>query len=235
MSSLVQLYGGFDELLFRIEEQGGELTPELEKELEVFSEAIAQKVDNVGLALAAKEKDIEGLKQFKKSIDGGIKSAENTVKNFKAFLAKVCQKHGETTKEGKKFLKGKVVRFGDITRKVRSVEYLEKVPDEYLEQEIELTLADYFQYKEKLLDAIAPDLGSQFRVKLKMPFTTYKECCEKYMGFSLIDRFGVTPDMEKIGAAETLPDGCKEETIYNIRVDKKRGVEVTPSYEAINE
>jgi hypothetical protein len=235
MSSLVQLYGGFDELLFRIEENGGELTPELEKELEALSETIAKKVDNAGLALAQKEKEVEGLKQFKKSIDGGIKSTENTIKNFKAFLAKVCQRHGDTTKEGKKFLKGQIVRFGDITRKVRIVEFLDKVPDEYLDQEIELTLADYWQYKEKLLDAIDPDLQSKFKIRLKMSFPKYKECCEKYIAFSLIDRFGVTLNMEKILAADTLPDGCKEETIYNVRVDKKKGVEVKPSYEAINE
>jgi hypothetical protein len=232
MSSLVQLYGGFDELLFRIEENGGELTPELETELEALSETIAKKVDNAGLALAQKEKEIEGLKQFKKSIDGGIKSAENTVKNFKAFLAKVCQRHGETTKEGKKFLKGQVIRFGDITRKVRSVEFDYKVPIIYKDIDVRVNYDTYKNYlKEKY-----PDLESKFVVDFKMPLSDYlqleKEIPDYVQGLTTYD---VSPNMDRINAAETLPEGCKETTVYNVRVDKKKGVEVKPSYEAINE
>jgi hypothetical protein len=220
MSSLVQLYGGFDELLFRIEENGGELTPELETQLQVFEEQIPKKIDNVGFVIAMKEQEIIGLKNFKKSIDAKIKSGENAIDSLKKFLSGVVRKHGTNHKSGFKQLKGSVVTFNDITKVKRVITDDKLLQDEYRKMKVSLGYAEYKKYFADLY----PELESEFKIELTMPLEEFEKVHKEAP--ELLNNAVGTPDMDKIAVAEICPRGCEDKTIYNVAVYGLKKLEV---------
>jgi hypothetical protein len=139
MSSLVQLHEEEKALLYEIEQNLGEVPPEFE----ALQEEISKKVDATGFAMNEYEKEIEALEDQGRSIAAAIKTKKTGYKNWKAYLSFAARKFGQTSKTGAKFLKGNVVKFTDITKKKRFVEFEDKVPDEHKLVWLRMPMEDY--------------------------------------------------------------------------------------------
>lgn len=80
MSSIFEITGEYLELLDKLEESGGELTPELEEMLEINDEEFEDKINSYGVVIRKLRADIEVAKaeisrinDIKKSKEGAIK------------------------------------------------------------------------------------------------------------------------------------------------------------------
>lgn len=126
-----ELLGIFEEL----EENGGELTPEIEEQLKINQTDVNNKVESYTQVIAQLNSDIELIKSEKKRLDDLKLSKEKTIESIKKLILYALDYFGETTKSGTK-----VIDFGTgkvSTRKSVSLE----VSEEYNK------LADIFKHQ----------------------------------------------------------------------------------------
>lgn len=115
-----ELLGIFEEL----EENGGELTPEIEEQLKINQTDVNNKVESYTQVIAQLNSDIELIKSEKKRLDDLKLSKEKTIESIKKLILYALDYFGETTKSGTK-----VIDFGTgkvSTRKSVSLEVSEE-------------------------------------------------------------------------------------------------------------
>ena len=94
-----------------------ELPEEVESQLETLLQQLTDKTDDIGLSIALKEKEIEGLKEFEASIRKKRKSIENGIERFKVAIAPIVRRYGEPTgKNDTPTLVGRVVKVKDNSK-----------------------------------------------------------------------------------------------------------------------
>jgi uncharacterized protein (UPF0335 family) len=130
MANLMQLGFNIDSVMMLIQENDGVLTPETEKQLAVLQKEITAKVDNVGLAIVLKQKEIEGLKNFEYAIAEKRRSLENSLSRFKLWLTDCVQSFGSDQGYTGKVLKGKVVTIKDDTKEKLTFD-VDRVPADF--------------------------------------------------------------------------------------------------------
>lgn len=137
-----ELLSIFDEL----EENGGELTPELEKQLNITQEEFKDKIKSYSNAVKMLENDIIDIKAEKTRLNNLQKSKEKTIERLKKIMIDAVELFGDTTKSGSKYLDygtGKV-----SIRNTQVVEVEEDITDRFVNRF--LTCLRWYQQNNQL-------------------------------------------------------------------------------------
>ena len=95
-----ELLDTFNEL----EENGGELTPELEDKLNITQSEFKNKIENYLYVIKKTESDINACDAEAKRLTALKKSKQNTVDRIKSVMAKAIEQFGDKNKNGNKFI-----------------------------------------------------------------------------------------------------------------------------------
>ena len=95
-----ELLAIFDE----IEENGGELTPELEEQLAITQDSFKDKVKDYTNVIKTLQNDIVDIKAEKVRLNDLQKSKEKTIDRLKTILVEAIEMFGDTSKTGGKFV-----------------------------------------------------------------------------------------------------------------------------------
>jgi len=100
MTNLYELICESKSLLSKLEENGGELTSELEAALIVHLGQVTQKVDNYALLMERVELDAQYLRQKAAAIESKARSLENLHKRLKDLVKQAMLQFDQNTLEG---------------------------------------------------------------------------------------------------------------------------------------
>lgn len=114
------LFSIFDEL----EENGGELTPELEEQLNITQEQFKSKIKDYSNIIKMLETDITAIKEEKARLSDLQKSKEKNIERLKKIMVEAIENFGDTTKAG-----GKYVDYGTGKVSVRNSQAIEVEED----------------------------------------------------------------------------------------------------------
>ena len=114
------LFSIFDEL----EENGGELTPELEEQLNITQEQFKSKIKDYSNVIKMLESDIVAIKEEKARLSDLQKSKEKNIERLKKIMVEAIENFGDTTKAG-----GKYVDYGTGKVSVRNSQAIEVEED----------------------------------------------------------------------------------------------------------
>ena len=114
------LFSIFDEL----EENGGELTPELEEQLNITQEQFKSKIKDYSNIIKMLETDIIAIKEEKARLSDLQKSKEKNIERLKKIMVEAIENFGDTTKAG-----GKYVDYGTGKVSVRNSQAIEVEED----------------------------------------------------------------------------------------------------------
>ena len=129
----------FDEL----EENGGELTPELEEELSITQEDFKNKVESYTDAIKNLEADMAAIKVEQARLKTLYERKEKTANKLKEIIINAVNEFGDTKKSGVKYLD---YGTGEVSvRKTQAVSV-----NDSLVKEIELRLANEAQYNKEI-------------------------------------------------------------------------------------
>ena len=137
-----ELLAIFDEL----EENGGELTPELEEQLNITREEFKDKIKSYSNVVKMLENDIIDIKSEKARLNDLQKSKEKTIERLKKIMIDAVELFGDTTKSGSKYLDygtGKV-----SIRNTQVVEVEEDITDRFVNRF--LTCLRWYQQNNQL-------------------------------------------------------------------------------------
>ena len=95
-----ELLDTFNEL----EENGGELTPELEDKLNITQSEFKNKIENYLYVIKQTESDINACDAEAKRLNALKKSKQNTIDRIKSVMAKAIEQFGDENKSGNKFI-----------------------------------------------------------------------------------------------------------------------------------
>lgn len=140
----------FDE----IEENGGELTPELEEQLNITQEEFRNKIKSYSSVIKMLENDISDIKEEKSRLNDLQKSKEKTIERLKKIMIDAVELFGDTTKSGGKYIDygtGKV-----SIRNVQSVEIEENITDRFVNRA--LTCLRWYQQNNQLDTITSSDI-----------------------------------------------------------------------------
>lgn len=115
-----ELLAIFDEL----EENGGELTPELEEQLNISKEEFRDKIKSYSNVIKMLENDIANIKEEKTRLSDLQKSKEKSIERLKKIMVESIEMFGDTTKSGSKF-----IDFGTGKVSVRQTQAIEVQED----------------------------------------------------------------------------------------------------------
>lgn len=145
-----ELLAIFEEL----EENGGELTPELEKQLNITQEEFRNKIKSYSNVVKMLENDIIDIKSEKARLNDLQKSKEKTIERLKKIMIDAVELFGDTTKSGSKYLDygtGKV-----SIRNTQVVEVEEDVTERFVNRA--LTCLRWYQQNNQLDTITASDV-----------------------------------------------------------------------------
>ena len=115
-----ELLAIFDEL----EENEGELTPELEEQLNISKEEFRDKIKSYSNVVKMLENDIVGIKAENARLNDLQKSKEKTIERLKKIMIDAVDLFGDTTKSG-----GKYLDFGTGKVSIRNTQVVEVEED----------------------------------------------------------------------------------------------------------
>lgn len=145
-----ELLSIFDEL----EENGGELTPELEGQLNITQEEFKDKIKSYSNVVKMLENDIIDIKTENARLNDLKKSKEKTIERLKKIIINAIELFGDTTKSGSKYLDygtGKV-----SIRNIKVVEVEEDVTERFVNRA--LTCLRWYQQNNQLETITASDV-----------------------------------------------------------------------------
>lgn len=119
MASIYNISQELNELILTIEDNGGEITPEIEEALIMKEEELKDKVKSYTQVISSMESDVKAIKEEKARLNDLQKTKERTIESLKKIMINVVNQFGDTTKSGSKFIDfgtGKI-----STRKTESV------------------------------------------------------------------------------------------------------------------
>ena len=87
-----------------LEENGGELTPELEDKLNITQSEFKNKIENYLYVIKKTESDINACDTEAKRLTALKKSKQNTVDRLKSIMAKAIEQFGDENKDGNRFI-----------------------------------------------------------------------------------------------------------------------------------
>ena len=126
--NIFQLAYELQDIINQLEENGGEITPEIEEQLDINQEGVKHKVEAYTQAIHQLEADIEAIKVESKRLADLKKRKEATIESVKKLILYAIDMFGETAKSGSKF-----IDFGTGKVSTRKSENLEVDENAYKE------------------------------------------------------------------------------------------------------
>lgn len=148
-TSLSQISPKLFDLYYRLELAEGELTPELEKELEITQEEFGSVIEDYSLIVDQYTSEVEKSKQYILSLESRVKTLENKKSYFIDLLTNAIKSFGVkgVTSKGIPNYKVALGDFGEISL----------TPSQSLEIEDESKIPDKFKVKKASIDAITDE------------------------------------------------------------------------------
>lgn len=88
----------------QIEENEGDITPEIEEQLTISQQDFKNKIKSYSDVIKQLESDLAGIKEEKARLDNLKKSKEKTIERLKKIMIEAIELFGDTTKSGGKFV-----------------------------------------------------------------------------------------------------------------------------------
>lgn len=152
MANIYQLSQELLSIFDEIEENDGELTPELEEQLNITKDTFREKVKSYADVIKTLDNDIVNIKAEKARLNDLQKSKEKTIERLKKIVADAIETFGDTTKTGGKFIDygtGKI-----SVRQTQSVEIDDDVTNRFINRY--LSIIKWYANNNQL-DTISPD------------------------------------------------------------------------------
>ena len=146
MSNIYNIKQELLNIFNELEENEGELTPELEEQLNITQEEFKDKIKSYSNAVKMLENDIINIKAEKARLNDLQKSKEKTIERLKKIMIDAVELFGDTTKSGSKYLDygtGKV-----SIRNTQVVEIEEDITDRFVNRF--LTCLRWYQQNNQL-------------------------------------------------------------------------------------
>lgn len=124
--NIFQLAYELQDIINQLEENGGEITPKIEEQLDINQEGVKHKVEAYTQVVHQLESDIEAIKVESKRLADLKKRKEATIESVKKLILYAIDMFGETAKSGTKF-----IDFGTGKVSTRKSENLEIDTDAY--------------------------------------------------------------------------------------------------------
>lgn len=104
MSNIYNIQQDLLALFGAIEENDGELTPEIEEALSIKQEEFRDKIKSYSSVIKMLENDVNAIKEERDRLYDFQKSKEKTIERLKKIMAEAINTFGDTTKAGGKFV-----------------------------------------------------------------------------------------------------------------------------------
>ena len=104
MANIYQLSQELLSIIDIIEENGGEITPEIEEQLNITQESFRDKIKDYCNVVKHLQNDIIDIKAEKARLSDLQKSKEKTIERIKKVIIEAVEMFGDTTKAGGKFI-----------------------------------------------------------------------------------------------------------------------------------
>lgn len=104
MASIYNIQQSLIDIFDQIEENEGELTPELEEQLRISQDEFKDKIHSYSCIINQLECDLGAIKDEKDRLDAIKKSKEKTIERLKQVMVEAIQMFGDTSKSGVKFV-----------------------------------------------------------------------------------------------------------------------------------
>ena len=104
MASIYNIQQELFDIFEQIEENDGELTPELEEKLKISQDKFKDKINSYTCVIRQLENDLNAIKEEKVRLDAIKKSKEKTIERLKQVMVEAIQMFGDTSKSGTKFI-----------------------------------------------------------------------------------------------------------------------------------
>ena len=104
MASIYNIQQELFDIFEQIEENDGELTPELEEKLKISQDEFKDKINSYTCVIRQLENDLNSIKEEKVRLDAIKKSKEKTIERLKQIMLEAVQMFGDTSKSGTKFI-----------------------------------------------------------------------------------------------------------------------------------
>lgn len=104
MASIYNIQQNLLDIFNQIEENCGEITPELEEQLNISKDEFEDKIKSYTCVIHQLESDLCAIKEEKARLDAIKKSKEKTIESLKRIMVEAIQLFGNTSKSGTKFI-----------------------------------------------------------------------------------------------------------------------------------
>ena len=104
MASIYNIQQNLLDIFNQIEENCGEITPELEEQLNISKDEFEDKIKSYTCVIHQLESDLCAIKEEKDRLDAIKKSKEKTIESLKRIMVDAIQLFGNTSKSGTKFI-----------------------------------------------------------------------------------------------------------------------------------
>ena len=104
MVSIYNIQQNLLDIFNQIEENYGEITPELEEQLNISKDEFEDKIKSYTCVIHQLESDLCAIKEEKARLDSIKKSKEKTIESLKRIMVEAIQLFGNTSKSGTKFI-----------------------------------------------------------------------------------------------------------------------------------
>ena len=104
MASIYNIQQNLFDIFNQIEENCGEITPELEEQLNISKDEFEDKIKSYTCVIHQLESDLCAIKEEKARLDSIKKSKEKTIESLKRIMIEAIQLFGNTSKNGTKFI-----------------------------------------------------------------------------------------------------------------------------------
>ena len=104
MASIYNIQQNLLDIFNKIEENCGEITPELEEQLNMSKDEFEDKIKSYTCVIHQLESDLCAIKEEKDRLDSIKKSKEKTIESLKHIMVEAIQLFGNTSKSGTKFI-----------------------------------------------------------------------------------------------------------------------------------
>ena len=138
--SIFNIEADLEAIFMELEDNGGELTPELEEKLKITQENFENKVSKYVKAIRYYEDNVSILKGRKKGIDDLLKVRENRAKRLRAVITDAVSRYGIKGKSG-----NRVLELWDAKLFTRNTEAVELKEDR-----IAILTEEFFDYAREL-------------------------------------------------------------------------------------
>ena len=104
MANIYNIQQDLLDIFDQIEENEGEITPELEEQLRISKDEFKDKIHSYTCVIHQLEYDLAAIKDEKARLDAIKKSKEKTIERLKQVMIEAIQMFGDTSKTGVKFI-----------------------------------------------------------------------------------------------------------------------------------